>query len=206
MTVKIDETVKLLADEGRAKGFLTFAELNKLLENKFVPPDKMDQIFAGLENAGIELMDGEGRPANAPKRGKSSVSGKAKGKAKSKAAGKSAGKATGKAASPAAGTKVKKRAKAKAAKGALPEKIDDPVRMYLTQMGEIPLLTRPEEIFLAKSIEITRKRFRKKCMGSGICMTETIATLREVRDGNLAFDRTLKVNPSPKPDDDPKIV
>ncbi|MDE0914373.1 MAG: RNA polymerase sigma factor RpoD [Planctomycetota bacterium] len=206
MTVKIDETVKLLADEGRAKGFLTFAELNKLLENKFVPPDKMDQIFAGLENAGIELMDGEGRPANAPKRGKSSVSGKAKGKAKSKAAGKSAGKATGKAAGPAAGTKVKKRAKAKAAKGALPEKIDDPVRMYLTQMGEIPLLTRPEEIFLAKSIEITRKRFRKKCMGSGICMTETIATLREVRDGNLAFDRTLKVNPNPKPDDDPKIV
>ncbi len=115
-------------------------------------------------------------------------------------------KAKAKAASPAAGIKVKKRAAAQALKGVLPEKIDDPVRMYLTQMGEIPLLTRPEEIFLAKSIEITRKRFRKKCMGSGICMTETIATLREVRDGNLAFDRTLKVNPNPKPDDDPKIV
>jgi hypothetical protein len=57
-------------------------------------------------------------------------------------------------------------------RGALPEKIDDPVRMYLTQMGEIPLLTRDQEIFLAKTIEITRKRFRKKCMGSGISMTE----------------------------------
>ncbi len=33
---------------------------------------------------------------------------------------------------------------------------DDPVRMYLTQMGEIPLLTRKEEIALAKEIEITR--------------------------------------------------
>ena len=32
---------------------------------------------------------------------------------------------------------------------------DDPVRMYLTQMGEIPLLTRTEEISLAKRIEIT---------------------------------------------------
>lgn len=42
------------------------------------------------------------------------------------------------------------------------ERIDDPVRMYLTQMGEIPLLSREEEIRLAKKIELTRKRFRKK--------------------------------------------
>ncbi|HEX6882814.1 MAG TPA: RNA polymerase sigma factor RpoD, partial [Planctomycetota bacterium] len=86
------------------------------------------------------------------------------------------------------------------------EKIDDPVRMYLTQMGEIPLLTRDQEIYLAKTIEITRKRFRKKCIGSGLCMTESLRTLDEVARGELAFDRTLKVNPNPKPDDDPKIV
>jgi RNA polymerase primary sigma factor len=34
---------------------------------------------------------------------------------------------------------------------------DDPVRMYLTQMGEIPLLTRQQEIALAKRIEIARR-------------------------------------------------
>ena len=78
--------------------------------------------------------------------------------------------------------------------------------MYLTQMGEIPLLTRDQEIFLAKSIEITRKRFRKKSMGSGLCMTASLKTLEEVLRGELAFDRTLKVNPNPKPDDNPKIV
>ena len=38
---------------------------------------------------------------------------------------------------------------------------DDPVRMYLTQMGEIPLLTRQEEIRLAKRIEDTRQQFRQ---------------------------------------------
>ena len=40
---------------------------------------------------------------------------------------------------------------------------DDPVRMYLTQMGEIPLLTRQEEISLAKKIEITRAAFAATC-------------------------------------------
>src|SRR5213079_1889176 len=44
------------------------------------------------------------------------------------------------------------------------KRIDDPVRMYLTQMGEIPLLTREQEINLAKRIEIFRKRFRRKVL------------------------------------------
>ena len=42
---------------------------------------------------------------------------------------------------------------------------DDPVRMYLTQMGEIPLLTRQEEISLAKEIEVTRRRFPPQAAG-----------------------------------------
>ena len=33
---------------------------------------------------------------------------------------------------------------------------DDPVRMYLTQMGEIPLLTRAQEIWLARQLELSR--------------------------------------------------
>ena len=37
----------------------------------------------------------------------------------------------------------------------------DPVRMYLSQMGNIPLLSRDREIFLAKKIEVSRKRFRR---------------------------------------------
>jgi RNA polymerase primary sigma factor len=43
-------------------------------------------------------------------------------------------------------------------------------------------------------------------MGSGMCMDESLVTLGKVQRGELAFDRTLKVNPNPKPDDDPKIV
>ena len=41
---------------------------------------------------------------------------------------------------------------------------DDPVRMYLTQMGEIPLLTRQQEITLARQIENTRTAFRRRLL------------------------------------------
>lgn len=74
------------------------------------------------------------------------------------------------------------------------EKIDDPVRMYLTQMGEIPLLTRDEEILLAKKIEITRKRFLKKVLHSDLSLATCLRILEDVNSGELSFDRTLKVN------------
>jgi RNA polymerase primary sigma factor len=74
------------------------------------------------------------------------------------------------------------------------ERIDDPVRMYLTQMGEIPLLTRDEELLLAKKIELTRKRFRKKILETETAIREAARILEEVKEGELAFDRTIKVN------------
>ncbi|MCF6159361.1 MAG: RNA polymerase sigma factor RpoD [wastewater metagenome] len=74
------------------------------------------------------------------------------------------------------------------------ERIDDPVRMYLTQMGEIPLLTRDEEITLAKKIEITRKRFLKKVLHSDLSLATCLRILEDVNNGELSFDRTLKVN------------
>ncbi|OQZ04499.1 MAG: RNA polymerase sigma factor RpoD [Candidatus Brocadia sp. UTAMX1] len=74
------------------------------------------------------------------------------------------------------------------------EKIDDPVRMYLTQMGEIPLLNRDEEIMLAKKIEITRKRFLKKVLHSDLSLATCLRILEDVNNGELSFDRTLKVN------------
>ncbi|MDB5346872.1 MAG: rpoD 1 [Schlesneria sp.] len=73
-------------------------------------------------------------------------------------------------------------------------RIDDPVRMYLTQMGEIPLLTREQEISLAKKIEVTRKRFRRHLLESDYALKLSIDILTKVHLGELPFDRTIKVS------------
>jgi len=71
---------------------------------------------------------------------------------------------------------------------------DDPVRMYLTQMGEIPLLTRQQEIALAKKIEITRRKFRAKLLECDYVIQVAYKVLKRVHAGELPFDRTVQVS------------
>jgi RNA polymerase primary sigma factor len=75
-----------------------------------------------------------------------------------------------------------------------PKLSDDPIRMYLSQMAEIPLLSREEEISHAKKIEVTRKRFRRMVLGCDYALRATVETLKQVHAGQLPFDRTIKVS------------
>ncbi|HZZ28924.1 MAG TPA: sigma-70 family RNA polymerase sigma factor [Pirellulales bacterium] len=72
--------------------------------------------------------------------------------------------------------------------------IDDPVRMYLMQMGEIPLLSREQEIDSAKRIESTRRKFRHSMLASDYLLQGSVALLEKVRDGQLRLDRTIEVS------------
>ncbi len=71
---------------------------------------------------------------------------------------------------------------------------DDPVRMYLTQMGEIPLLTRAQEIYLARQIETTRAQFRAKLLECEYVCLNAYKVLSRVHRGELPFDRTVQVS------------
>ncbi|MEN0109320.1 MAG: sigma-70 family RNA polymerase sigma factor [Planctomycetota bacterium] len=76
----------------------------------------------------------------------------------------------------------------------IPTSSSDPIRMYLSQMAEIPLLSREEEINLAKKIELCRKRFRRNLLRSFYALEATVKTLEKVHAGELPFDRTIKVS------------
>src|SRR6267154_3515872 len=56
------------------------------------------------------------------------------------------------------------------------------------------LLTRAEEISLAKKIEVTRKRFRRMLLSCDFALRATVETLKQVYRSELPFDRTIKVS------------
>ncbi len=72
--------------------------------------------------------------------------------------------------------------------------IDDPIRMYLMQMGEIPMLARPDEIEAAKQIEQTRTRFRRTLLCNDFVLQSTVEILEKVQSGELRLDRTIEIS------------
>ena len=169
---KSEKILDILVTKGKATGSLPFEELQKAL-----PPEKLQdfevltEVMDRLEMAGILLGDPK---ENALDAGLAGVSVPVSVKPLSSAPSRGEHRAH----------------------APVMEKIDDPVRMYLTQMGEIPLLTRDEEIKLAKTTEISRKVFRRLLLESGLALDMVLETLEQVKSGEVAFDRTLKVNPS----------
>ncbi|HLN27639.1 MAG TPA: RNA polymerase sigma factor RpoD [Gemmataceae bacterium] len=164
MDLKMDEGLKALLDSGKNKGYLTYSQVNEYLPDDAVNPEKLDQLLLILEEHGIELID------------------------ETEAEEREAGPAA------AAGQDGPRELDITFIEEEDSRRIDDPVRMYLTQMGEIPLLKREEEIALAKKIEVTRKRFRRKVLECDGALRQVVDTLRRVHRGDLPFDRTVKVS------------
>jgi len=169
--VDAEQQIKNLLARGKSRGFLTYEEMNDSLPDEVVSPERLDRILMQLDEMGVDLLDESEATAREGKEDKEKTDGEweAEGPAR------------------------------RAAKAAMPtdaetqKRIDDPVRMYLTQMGEIPLLSRDEEIFLAKRIELTRKQFRRKVLASDEAIASAVGVLRQVESGELPFDRTMKI-------------
>ena len=122
-----EEELEVLFVKGKSQGYLTFDELNELLPEDEFSPEKIDELLIQLEDKGIKVVDEP--PTEAPAR---------------------------KTASPTVEVKAIKNATQDLPTiptADLPKLSDDPIRLYLAQMSEIPLLTRDEEINLAKKIE-----------------------------------------------------
>jgi RNA polymerase primary sigma factor len=163
--LSIENSVKKIIAKGKDRGYLTYEEMNNDLPDAAISPDKLDLLLMTLDELGLELLD------------ESEVE-----KRESFADGSE---------TVLAPTKAKKVSNELAVDT---RRIDDPVRMYLTQMGEIPLLRRDQEIALAKKIEMTRMHFRRRVLESDYCIREALGILWQVYNGELPFDRTMKIS------------
>jgi len=67
--------------------------------------------------------------------------------------------------------------------------IHDPIRMYLSQMGSIPLLTREEEVRLARTIEITARGYRRRVLQNDYAIGRALEMLERMSQSELAMDR-----------------
>lgn len=213
----LNPAVLELIAAGQQHGLITFDQLNALLPDNYVDPDKLDELLVLFSRLGITLVDPKHIPASAmPKNSVAAATALGltpeppKAKAPTKAAAAPAGGAAGAEEAKSDDDSedddeeetseellTKEQAKAEIAK-ALSEsghkRIDDPVRMYLTQMGEISLLTRDEEIRLAKKIETCRYLFRRLVLQNDYSVKTCVETLEMVHEGDLPFDRTMKIS------------
>ncbi|MHC4633110.1 MAG: RNA polymerase sigma factor RpoD [Planctomycetota bacterium] len=177
--VKIKDTeqhIKILIEKGDKKGFLTYEEMNEGLPEEAVSPTRLDALLATLDEMGIDLLD----EANVQKQQEEEF----EESEEQEEAGREDQVA------------VDKLLEKQLLEPEATRRIDDPIRMYLTQMGQIPLLNRKAEITLARKIEIARMDFRRKLLQCDYCARNALDLLQQVDEGMLSFDRTIRTSPA----------
>jgi len=177
-----EEQIKALIAKGKKKGFLTYEEMNDDLPEDAVSVGRLDRLLATLDEMGITLLD--------------------EADVESRKAAKEEMEDFETPDEDLDGEEDEKEEDLKDDEDELLEKqlvgedvsrrIDDPIRMYLTQMGQIPLLTRNSEIALARKIEIARMAFRRKMLQCDYCARNSLDLLEQVHNGSMSFDRTVK--------------
>ena len=176
-----EEQIGLLIAKGKKKGFLTYEEMNDDLPGEAISVGRLDNLLATLDDMGITLLDeADVKAREIAKAQEDTFEASDKhpdGKGQEK--GEKVDNADELLEKQLVGEDVSRR-------------IDDPIRMYLTQMGQIPLLTRTSEIALARKIELARMGFRRMMFQSDYCARNCLELFQQVHDGSMSFDRTIK--------------
>ena len=141
----LDTDLNEIITKGKDQGFLTYDEVNHYLPDEDVNPEKLDNLLFALDEKGIKLVEEAPKPEFEEVR-------------------------PGPTAQQVQAATEQKAAEPLGPAEELRKMDSDPIRMYLSQMAEIPLLSREEEISLAKKIEVSRKRFRRTLLSSDFAL------------------------------------
>ena len=151
-----DADVKKLLKTAKSRGFVTYDELNKVLPSEEVSSEQIEDIMAQLSEMGINLVEQDDDDEDeAPAK-------ESKSKALATKDAKKSGLVTTNTSTSA-------------------DRTDDPVRMYLREMGTVELLSREGEIAIAKRIEAGRETMIRALCESSLTF-EAITVWREELD------------------------
>src|SRR4029079_7041126 len=174
-----DAAVKKLIKTAKARGFVTYDELNEVLPSEEVTSEQIEDTMSMLSDMGINVIDtdeaeeapaaGEEGAADAP-RAVIAAAPIAKADAPTK-------ETTGSAASPISNAETPTKEPT--------ELTDDPVRMYLREMGSVELLSREGEIAIAKRIEAGRAAMIAGLCESPLTFQAIIIWRDELNDGKV---------------------
>jgi len=177
--------IKTLVAKGKKKGYLTYEEINESLPDDAVTAKRLEKLLGTLDEMGIALVDendadahGAGKVDEDFEEDTEPVDEEEEAEAQEE-------------------TEEDEALEKEFTEGEVSHRIDDPIRMYLTQMGQIPLLTRKDEIALARRIEIARMVFRRKMLQCDYCARNATELMQQVSDGSMSFDRTIKTGTTP---------
>ncbi len=192
----LNPAVRELFDHGHQVGMITFDQLIASVPDRYVEPDKVDEMLVRLRAMQVEMVSAMALPLAQRPYDKEQLGLRVEALAAERAA-EEEDEADDEVDGDGDKLLTPEQARAELA-AALNEpsnkRIDDPVRMYLTQMGEISLLTRDEEIRLAKKIELCRYIFRRKVLENDYAIAQSVEVLELVHAGDLPFDRTMKIS------------
>ncbi len=152
---------------GKEKGYLLYEEVNDLLPSDVRSAEDLDDLLSMFDNAGIEVLESP-RAQSADKIALDKVD---------EGRGEEGGEDQDLDLTP----------------GAL-DKTNDPVRMYLREMGTVPLLTREGEVEIAKRIERGQLNVLKALSRSPIVVKELFFLRHELQEGNVSIKEVVTFN------------
>ena len=158
---------------GKAKGFLTYDEVNEHMPESIVSSDQMDDWLSAFSGEGIEIVDSSSK-IKVPEKG---------------AAGEAAAEEEEEDEEVAA-TKKEEAEEEEDADGY--SKTNDPVRMYLRKMGSVSLLTREGEVEIAKRIEDGERRVLQVVLNSSVAIEEILNLGDKLRKQKIRVKEVVK--------------